>query len=203
MDMRKALVTALAGCALGLASSAATAAPCTLIQSIGDWQAAGSCEQGDKTWTLNGVTNLGATVSVDFSPVDFAMQLSGFDNSTAAGSWGINYSILVTDPNFVISAMSAGADNPFGTSNLTKDVTGDAVFQLTVVDGVEGPGSQIAGLSATALTINEAFSVGAGGILLSVSNAYFQKPVQIPEPGTLALMGGALAGLVLVRRRRN
>ena len=178
------------------------AVPCSAITTIGQWEVAGSCDQADKVWTI-GANTLDDSVLVLFSSPSVArhaMQIIGFDNSDLAGAWSIDYSISVIDPNFVISAMFAGADNPGGGSLLTKDVTGDEVFSLSVVNGVEGPASQRLGLSATLLNISEAFSVNAGADLLSVSNTYTQR--LIPEPGPLALMGLALAGLVVVRRRR-
>jgi hypothetical protein len=205
MKLRTALTTVVTGFGLALASGAAMAVPCDTLNTIGEWQAAGSCDQNDKIWTF-GASNLGAGVQVLFSvpAVDtHAMQIVGFDNSDLAGAWSIDYSISVSDPNWVINAMFAGADNPGGGSNLSKDITGDAIFSLSVVDGVEGPGSQQLGLSATNLNISENFSVLAGSTLLSVSNTFTQVPVQIPEPGTLALMGIALTGLAFLRRRRD
>src|SRR4030095_7782041 len=116
------------------------------------------------------------------------MQLVGFDNSDLAGAWSIDYSISVIDPNFFISAMFAGADNPGGGSSLIKDVTGDAVFSLSVLNGVENAASQRLGLTATTLNISEDFSVNAGANLTSVSNTYVQTELIVPEPGSLALV---------------
>src|SRR5512134_1561238 len=153
MNLRTTLATVLAGCGLALASGAAMAVPCSAITTIGQWEAAGSCDQDDKLWTI-GVNTLDDTVQVLFSsPIvsTHVMQIIGFDNSDAAGVWSIDYSITVIDPSFVINAMFAGADNPGGGSLLTKDVTGDEVFSLSVINGVEGAGSQRLGLSATTL----------------------------------------------------
>ena len=202
MRLLTALATVVTGCGLALASGAAMAVPCSTITTIGEWEGAGSCDQGDKVWTI-GANTLDDSVQVLFSsPIEstHVMQLIGFDNSDLAGAWSIDYSILVTDPTFEISAMFAGADNPGGGSSLTKDVTGDEVFSLSVLNGVEGAASQRLGLSATLLNISETFSANAGADLLSVSNTYRQT--EVPEPGTLALIGLALAGLALVRRRR-
>jgi hypothetical protein len=204
MNLRTALTTVVAGCGLALASGAAIAVPCSTISTIGQWEAAASCDQDDKVWTIGANTlDDGAQVLFSSPIVDtHVMQIIGFDNSDLAGAWSIDYSIAVTDPNFVINAMFAGADNPGGNSNLSKAVTGDAIFNLSVVNGIEGPASQQLGLSATNLNISENFSVLAGANLLSVSNTFTQMEVQIPEPSTLALMGIALSGLAFLRRRR-
>ena len=202
MKLLTALSTVVAGCGLALASGAAMAVPCSQIANIGQWEAAVSCDQADKVWTI-GANTLDDSVQVLFSsPIvsTHVMQIIGFDNSDLAGAWSIDYSISVIDPTFEISSMFAGADNPGGGSTLTKDVTGDEVFSLSVLDGVEGPGSQRLGLSATTLNISENFSVNAGADLLSVSNTYRQT--EVPEPASLALIGLALAGLAVVRRRR-
>ena len=207
MKLRTALATVVTGCGLALAGGAAMAVPCDTITTIGQWELApgGSCEQGDKVWTI-GANNLNDNVQVLFiSPIEniHVMQMVGFDTSDAAGSWSIDYTISVTDPNFFIDAMFAGADNPGGLGSLlTKDVTGDEVFSLSVVNGAENAGSGMVGLEATTLNVSEDFSVIAGAQLLSVSNTYRQAERIVPEPGSLALIGLALAGLAVVRRRR-
>ncbi len=116
MKLRTALATVVTGCGLALASGAAMAVTCDTIANIGQWEAAGSCDQGDKLWTI-GDNNLNNNVQVLFiSPIEniHVMQMVGFDTSDAAGAWSIDYTISVTDPNFFIDAMFAGADNPGG-----------------------------------------------------------------------------------------
>jgi hypothetical protein len=193
----------------------AQVASCDTVTTIRDWAALETgCDSGDKNWTLNseGENLLSATINFGFIGSTYAMQITGFDLSDAAGAWTLNYTIGVLDPTQHISAMFAGADNPGGgevgggTSLLTKDVTGDpgGPFTLTDVNGAEGPGSNKLGLTASALTVDENFSVSAGGTLLSVSDTFFQRPnLIVPEPGSLLLLAAGFGALGLFGRRRD
>jgi len=216
--MRHILLAAIAGSGLALATGSAMAqvAPpvqCSTITTIRDWAALdGGCDIGDKNWTLNTEDEslLPATIAFGFAGSVYAMQITGFDNSDAANAWALNYTISVLDPTQHISAMFAGADNPgggvVGTSLLTKNVTGDpgGPFTLTDTNGAEGPGSNKTGLTATALTVQENFSVSQLGVLVSVSDTFFQAPpLKVPEPGSLLLLAAGFGALGWYGRRRD
>lgn len=180
-----------------MGAGGASAAPlCVDITTIGAWaQADGGCDIGDKNWELNSNSaNLLPAASISFTLVGdvYAMQITGFDTSTAAGAWNINYTISVLDPLFHLSDMFAGADNPGGGSSLRKAVIGDpgGPFLLTVLNGVENNASEIHGLTATSLTVAETFSVNSNSTLLSVSDTFIQgRTILVPEPSTLLLLG--------------
>jgi hypothetical protein len=192
-----------------------TATPCSQVATIRDWAALETgCDIGDKNWTLNTEDEslLSATIAFGFIGSTYAMQITGFDLSDLAGAWELDYTISVLDPTQHISAMFAGADNPGGgevgggTSLLTKDVTGDpgGAFTLTDINGGEGPGANKLGLTATSLTVDEKFSVSAGGTLLSVSDTFFQQPtLKVPEPGSLLLLAAGFGAAGWFGRRRD
>jgi hypothetical protein len=217
--IQKTLLATLAGCALALAAGNAMsqAAPvqCSTITSIRAWaDLLAGCDIGDKNWTLmsEDETLLPATIAFSLNGGIYNMQITGFDNSDAAGAWELGYTISVLDPTQHISAMAAGADNPgggqpgLGSSLLTKDVTGDAggPFTLTVVNGAITASSVKLGLNAPSLTVAESFSVTAGGVLNSVSDTFFQRPnLQVPEPGSLLLLAAGFGAAGWFGRRRD
>ncbi|MEP6610046.1 MAG: PEP-CTERM sorting domain-containing protein [Burkholderiaceae bacterium] len=208
--MRSVLVAAIAGCALALGAAGARAVPlCVDIVTIGDWAAAdGGCNIGDKNWDLNSTSATllpGTQIIFAFIGDVYSMQIIGFDNSTAAGAWDLNYTISVIDPLlFHLSDMFAGADNPGGGSSLRKAVIGDAggPFLLTVSNGVENLASEKHGLNAPSLTVHEIFTVNSNSTLLSVSDTFIQgRTLIVPEPGTLLLMAIGMLGAGWVRGR--
>ena len=139
MNLRTTLATVVTGCGLALASGAAMAVPCSGITTIGRGKLPGSCEQADKMWTI-GANTLDDGVQVLFSRPDRGYSCHAAHRLRQLGPGGClvdRLSISVTDPDFFIDAMFAGADNPGGGSSLTKDVTGDEAFNLSVMNGVE------------------------------------------------------------------
>jgi len=208
MGMRKAVWAALAGGMFALGSGGAQALTlCATIHTIGDWQAAGTCSQLDKDWTI-GDTTFDKSVVVDFSggADEHILAISHFDLGTDAGDWTLHYTIDVTTLGNFISDMAAESDNPFGTSLLTKKVSGDpgGDFTLFDVNGGGGPLSKKSGLDATELKIDESVHVDKDSVLVSVSNVYLQGHIhEGPEPGTLVLLGTSLLALGALRRRKS
>ena len=205
MGMKKALWAALAGSTFALGSTGAMAVACADIHTIGDWASAGSCTQLDKSWTYTD-SNFAASVLVIFggAPGEHVLQIAGFDSTTAANNWDIHYTIDVTTAGNFISDMFAGADVTGGAAALlTKTVTGDASFTLTVINGVEGPGSIKTGLNAVTLNVDESFSAAADTDFNSVSDSFKQKRREAPVPGTLALLGLGLVALGAFRRKAS
>ena len=102
--MRHVLLAAFAGCGLALATATAMSTwptPCSQDATIRDWAALETgCDIGDKNWTLNTEDEslLSATIAFGFIGSTYAMQITGFDLSDAAGAWELDYTISVLDP---------------------------------------------------------------------------------------------------------
>ena len=72
-----------------------------------------------------------------------------------------------------------------------------------VTNGTPDAGSFRLGLDAITLTVDETFSVEFGDDLNTVSNTFRQSVRDVPEPGTLALLGLGLFAAGVARRRRR
>jgi hypothetical protein len=169
---------------------------------IADWSDQSTMSVGDKTFTFISETNIGQT-TVSFSeaiPGFYTIQLSSFANDagtalTSSWSGELKYDVLVTNP--ANSFLSASVDTTHvGTGvDVSKTISGSA-FSTFTISSIDGSTAGH-GISGTLIHVDETFTVGANGGLVNATNAVTQQGpgLNLPEPGSLAVLGLGLATL--------
>lgn len=145
-------------------------------------------------WNFELSVNVRADGSGNADLDDFVVQLEVDTNPTAAMSWTV-LNVLSNWPDTEYSngstpvrKGSAPLPGEFAAQQSANPMFGDSGFGFL-------PG---AGLYGFRLSVYETGTNGQAGRLLAQTSTQ----VQVPEPGSLALVGAALFGLAAVRRRR-
>jgi hypothetical protein len=172
---------------------------------IGDWLGAGAILYAGSpgSWNLSATTGLGN----GWSSI-FGIDLNSVSVSSAAGGT-LRISLTETD-------LAYGSGGPISVTSLIGGTTqGTVAYASWLDDGNAAFGKDTLLFSGTG---TGAFSA-AGSTTVGVSNPFsmtlqvdithagfkstsFDFAAQIPEPGSLALLGLGLVGLALTRRKR-
>jgi hypothetical protein len=118
---------------------------------------------------------------------EFALFSSSSPNSINVGATGNSSSAVPVTFTDVVTATLNGVDPTIDLA-ADLDITGDA-FNI---------GNSFAGDFSDTATIT--YTAPPGVTVLSASGVF---PAPVPEPASLALLGGALAGFGLIRRRKQ
>jgi hypothetical protein len=164
--------------------------------------------------TFTGVSFASPAISTRFNPnlnltISFAYQAVGFQGSNASESSALGTSIGSLGDFAILGSVPESSTLDFNGASLTYDPTrGNLVMDIsvTLVSNVQSSGATRAAYNndKTSATISSASNFSGdifvtGGLVTTFATASTQ-PTPVPEPGTLVLMGGALAGLLAFRR---
>lgn len=207
--------------------ASATLADCLSAHTLADLIAdnsVGGCQHLDKIFSNFAYSLTDAslvTANHDFTPgPDSTQSIHGWTFARTSGTWStgftLSYDISVDLANFPFQRIYAINDQensgfqPNTTSITdTETVTNPAgQTQIVVVTGgcatgcTESNQQNFSPLAASIHT-SSVFTPGANGQLISYEQQWFERSNAVPEPGTMALGGGALLLLGWFGKRRS
>jgi len=186
----------------------------------------GQLSIGDQT--LSGVQFIGSSQTQVVGPPTNRLDTSSFQIINSSGG-SVDIALAVSGTSFAAptSLFSASGGGTFETaagSNITLSFFADAANQQGADTPTDAPGTNLFTGSHVAVGLTDTFSINSGtsplvetgpfsmtllasgtltdgGSLVGRTQALVTDVTTIPEPGTLALLGGALLGFVALRRQ--